>query len=66
MVIIGGGPLGLEFAQMFAHFGSKVTILEAINQILPRHEPEIATELQRCLEAESITIHASVRVEWRR
>ncbi len=51
MIIIGGGPLGLEFAQMFAHVGSKVTILESMNQILPRHEPEIATDLQRCLEA---------------
>jgi len=63
MVVIGGGPLGLEFAQMFAHFGTKVTVLEAMEQILPRHEPEIATELRRCLEAEGITIQESVRVE---
>lgn len=63
IVIIGGGPLGLEFAQMFAHFGSKVTVLEAMAQILPRHEPEIALELQRCLKVEGIDIHTAVRVE---
>ncbi|HEU65552.1 MAG TPA: mercury(II) reductase [Chloroflexi bacterium] len=63
MVIIGGGPLGLEFAQMFAHFGTKVTVLEAMPHILPRHEPKIAEELQRCLEGEGISIYTGVRVE---
>lgn len=63
LTIIGGGPLGLEFAQMFAHFGSRVTVLEAMEHILPRHEPEIAAELQRCLEAEGLSIRAAVRVE---
>ena len=63
MVIIGGGPLGLEFAQMFAHFGTKVTVLEAMEQILPREEPEIAAELRRCLEEEGLVIHAGVRIE---
>ncbi len=63
LVIIGGGPMGLEFAQMFAHFGTQVTVLEALRQILPNHEREISNELRRTLEAEGITIHTSVRVE---
>ncbi|MBI4338774.1 MAG: FAD-dependent oxidoreductase [Chloroflexi bacterium] len=63
MIVVGGGPLGLEFAQMFAHFGTKVTVLEAMDQILPRHEPEIADELQRCLEAEGITFRIGVTIE---
>lgn len=63
MVVIGGGPQGLEFAQMFAHFGTKVTVLEAMSQILPRYELEIAAELQRCLEEEDISIYTGVRVE---
>ncbi len=63
MVVIGGGPLGLEFAQMFAHFGTRVTVLEAMPQVLPRHEPEVAQELQRCLEREGISIYTAVRVE---
>ncbi|MBI4202998.1 MAG: mercury(II) reductase [Chloroflexi bacterium] len=63
LVIIGAGPLGLEFAQMFAHLGSKVTVLEAMEQVLPREEPEVAQELQRSLEAEGIAFHLGVRVQ---
>ncbi len=63
MIIIGGGPLGLEFAQMFAHFGTRVTVLEAMDQILPNHEPEVAAELKRCLEDEGIAIYTGVWVE---
>ena len=63
MVVIGGGPLGLEFAQMFTHFGTKVTVLQSRDRILPKHEPEITAELQRCLEAEGISIHTGVQVE---
>lgn len=63
MVVIGAGPSGLEFAQMFARFGTRVTVLEAMPQILPKHEPEIAAELRRCLEQEGIAVHTGVRVQ---
>jgi len=63
MVVIGGGPLGLEFAQMFAHFGTKVTVLEAMDHILPRHEAEVAGELQRCLEAEGIEFRVGITID---
>ena len=63
MVVIGGGPLGLEFAQMFAHFGTGVTVLEAMDQILPKHEPEVAAELQRSLEEEGIEFRVGVTVD---
>ena len=43
MIVIGGGPLGLEFAQMFTHFGARVMVLVAMDHhILRRHEPEVA------------------------
>lgn len=63
MVIIGGGPLGVEFAQMFAHFGTQVTLIEAMSQILPNHEREIALELRRNLEDEGIAIYTGAAVE---
>jgi NADPH-dependent 2,4-dienoyl-CoA reductase/sulfur reductase-like enzyme len=63
MVVIGGGPLGLEFAQMFAHFGTRVTVVEAMDHILPKHEPEVAMELQRCLEAEGIEFRVGVTID---
>jgi pyruvate/2-oxoglutarate dehydrogenase complex dihydrolipoamide dehydrogenase (E3) component len=63
LVVTGGGLSGLEFAQMFARFGAKVTVLESEPRILPRHEPDIAAELQRCLEEEGIAFHLGVRVQ---
>ena len=57
LVIIGAGPLGLEFAQMFHHFGTKVTVLQRGNTILPRVEPEIASALQKYLSDEGIELY---------
>lgn len=42
LVVIGGGPVGVEFAQIFAAFGSRVTIVEYADQLLPREDAEIA------------------------
>ncbi|MGI8925906.1 MAG: mercury(II) reductase [Tepidiformaceae bacterium] len=63
LVVIGGGPLGLEFAQVFARFGSQVTVLEAQPHIVPQAEPEIAAVLQVALESEGITIRTGLRIE---
>ena len=63
MIVIGGGPIGLEFAQMFAHFGTQVTVLEAMDQVLPREEPEIGAEIRRVMEAEGIEIRTGVTIE---
>jgi pyruvate/2-oxoglutarate dehydrogenase complex dihydrolipoamide dehydrogenase (E3) component len=42
LAIIGGGPVGIEFAQIFAPLGTKVTVIEAADHILPREDDEIA------------------------
>ena len=63
LVVIGGGPLGLEFAQVFARFGSRVTVIEAQPQIVPKAEPEIAGVLQEALEAEGIVIRTGMRIQ---
>jgi mercuric reductase len=63
MIVIGAGPIGLELGQMFLHFGTKVTVLEKIPQILPRVEPEIANELHRALEAEEMEIHCACEIK---
>ena len=54
LVILGGGYIGLEFGQMFARFGSQVTIVHSSGQIVPREDPEVSAELQKALEAEGI------------
>jgi mercuric reductase len=63
MIVIGAGPIGLELGQMFLHFGTRVTVLEKVPQILPRVEPEVANELQRSLEAEGMEIYCACNIE---
>jgi pyruvate/2-oxoglutarate dehydrogenase complex dihydrolipoamide dehydrogenase (E3) component len=56
LLIVGGGPVGLEFAQIFARFGSHVTIVNHGSQIAERSDTEAANELQAALEDESIEV----------
>ena len=63
MIVIGGRALALEFAQMYAHFGTKVTILQRSLYILPEDEPEVSEELARCLGKEDIQIYTGVQID---
>ncbi|MGC1685632.1 MAG: mercuric reductase [Candidatus Acidiferrales bacterium] len=62
LVVLGGGYVGLEFAQMFSRFGSQVTVIQNTAQIVPREDPEVAAELQKCLEVEGIKFVLDARV----
>jgi len=64
MCIIGGRALGLEFAQMYAHFGTKVTVLQRSDRILPEDEPEISLALQKYLEDEGIRVLTGSKVNY--
>lgn len=63
MIVLGGGPLGLEFAQIFNRFGSKVTVLQSADRIADREEPELSDFLKKKLEEEGITIYTSAKTE---
>src|SRR6266568_1021639 len=56
LLIVGAGPVGLEFAQIFARFGSRVTIVNTGPQIAARADTEAAAELQAALEEEGIDV----------
>jgi mercuric reductase len=56
LLIVGAGPVGLEFAQVFARFGSRVTIVNTGPQIAARADTEAAGELQAVLEDEGIDV----------
>ena len=62
IAIMGGGPIGVEFAQVFARLGSKVTILEMMPSILIREDPDVAAFMHNLLEAEGIDIRAGAAV----
>lgn len=63
LVIVGGGYIGLEFASMFAGFGSEVTILEAGETFIPREDRDIAEAVKATLEKKGITIHLNTHVQ---
>lgn len=56
LVIIGGSYIGLEFAQMYRRFGSKVTVVEKSDRLLPREDDDIAAEIRAILEREGVVI----------
>jgi len=56
LIIIGGSYIGLEFAQMYRRFGSKVTVVERAPKLLPREDDDIATEIRAALERDGIKI----------
>lgn len=62
MCVIGGRALGLEFAQMFALFGTKVTLLQRSGRILPEDEPEVSEALTRYMRGYGIDIYAGAKV----
>jgi mercuric reductase len=62
LVVIGGGEIGLEYGQLFLHFGVEVILLEKEERILPREEAEISEALRRYLEEEGMEIHTGVEV----
>lgn len=62
LIVIGGGYVGLEFAQAYRRFGSKVTILQRASQLIPNEDPDVAEELQRLLASEGIDIATSADI----
>jgi mercuric reductase len=52
LLVVGGGPVGLELAQIFARFGSRVTIVQGADRLSPRSDAEAAAVLQGVLEAD--------------
>jgi len=56
LVVLGGGYVGLEMAQAYRRFGSRVTIIETGPQLMTREDPDVADEMQRILGDEGIQI----------
>jgi pyruvate/2-oxoglutarate dehydrogenase complex dihydrolipoamide dehydrogenase (E3) component len=54
--VVGGSYVGLEFAQMFRRFGSRVTVIQRGAQIVPREDADVARTLQEILEREGVEI----------
>ncbi len=62
LIVIGGGYVGLEFAQAYRRFGSRVTVLQRASRLLVNQDPDVSGELQRILSAEGIDVITSAEI----
>ncbi|MDP8948306.1 MAG: FAD-dependent oxidoreductase [Actinomycetota bacterium] len=62
LLVMGGGPVGVEMAQAFRRLGSRVSLFQGPARLLPRDEPEAAETLARILRDEGVELHLGERV----
>ncbi len=61
LIVLGGGPVGIELAQAFARFGARVTVVEMLDRILPAEDAELSGTLREILQGEGLAIHTGTR-----
>jgi len=61
LIIVGGSYIGLEFAQMFRRFGSRVTVVEHGERLISREDPDVSDTIREILEGEGVAIHLNSR-----
>lgn len=62
LVVIGGGAIGCEFADIFSEFGSRVTIVEMLPNIIPGGDKEVSRRLEAAMKKKNIAIHTNTKV----
>jgi len=62
MIILGGGPIGIEMAQAFNRFGCRVNVIDMSAQILGKEDKDMADEVMAVLEEEGVTFHLNAKV----
>ncbi len=63
LAVVGGGVVGMEFASLFASFGTDVTVIELLPQILPNEDTECVQELSKSLRKKNIKIENGVKLK---
>jgi len=61
--ILGGGYIGCEFASIFAQLGVKVTVLEALEGLLPLMDPDIGSTITKALKKRKVKVHVGTKLE---
>ncbi len=56
LIVVGGSYIGLEFAQMYRRFGSRVTVIEMGNRLIAREDQDVSDSVREILEGEGVTV----------
>ncbi|GIF69641.1 pyridine nucleotide-disulfide oxidoreductase [Asanoa ishikariensis] len=60
LIVLGGGAIGVELAQVFARFGVRVTVVESADRLVPIEEPEASAQVRTALEADGVVVHTGM------
>jgi dihydrolipoamide dehydrogenase len=63
LLVIGSGAVGVEFASMFARFGSKTVVVEILPRVVPIEDEEISRELAASFKRQGIAVYVDTRIE---
>jgi len=61
LIVIGGSYIGLEFAQMYRRFGSRVTVVEMLDRLIPRDDEDVSAEVKTILENEGVEVRLNAK-----
>src|SRR5580704_6955450 len=62
LLVVGSGAIGIEFASFYRTMGAKVTVVEALDQILPTEDAEIASSARKHFEKQGIAVLTAAKV----
>lgn len=63
LIIVGGGVIGLEMGQIFERLGAKITVVEALDRLIPWEDPEVSEEMARIVKRRKWTLKLGARVK---
>ena len=63
IAVVGAGAIGMEFADVFEAFGSEVTVIEAIDRVLPLEDEEVSAHVAKSYRRRGMTVHTGARIE---
>jgi len=63
LAIVGAGAIGMEFADIFSSFGSTVTVLEALDRVLPVEDKDISAQMEKAFKKRGVDIHTGARLQ---
>jgi dihydrolipoamide dehydrogenase len=63
MIVLGAGAVGVEFASIYASFGSKVTVVELLPRLIPIEDASLGTELEKAFKKRGIAVHTGTKVD---